>query len=45
MGNKLPLAIPADKKQHLVIVGFSYAGFTLAELLWDTYKITIIDRN
>ena len=29
----------------MVIVGFSYSGFTVGELLWDTFDVTIIDRK
>jgi hypothetical protein len=29
--------------KHVVIVGFSYAGFSVAELIWDHVKVTLID--
>ena len=32
-----------DKK--VVIVGCSFAGLTLAEQLWDTYEVMIVDKN
>jgi hypothetical protein len=34
-----------DKKsrKNLVIVGFSYAGFSIAQNVWDYYNVTVID--
>jgi cation diffusion facilitator CzcD-associated flavoprotein CzcO len=29
--------------KRVVIVGFSYSGLTIAELLWDHVNVTIID--
>ena len=44
MGNSLqPTA--ATQAKHVVIVGCSYSGFAMAELLWDHFKITVIEQN
>ena len=32
-------------KKHVVIVGFSYAGFTIGELLWNNFRVTLIDKK
>lgn len=32
-----------SKRKTLVIVGFSYAGFTLAQQVWDYYNVTVVD--
>ena len=32
-------------KKHIVIVGFSYAGFTVGELLWNNFEVTLIDKK
>ena len=29
----------------MLIVGFSYAGFNLAQNLWDDFDVTVIDQN
>jgi len=44
MGNG-PLAAINDKSKRktLVIVGFSYAGFTIAQQVWDYYNVTVVD--
>ena len=46
MGNG-PLAAINDKSKRktLVIVGFSYAGFTIAQQVWDYYNVTVVDQN
>lgn len=30
-----------DKK--IVIVGFSFGGFTIGEFLWNNFKVTFVD--
>ncbi len=32
-----------DKK--VVIVGASFAGLALAELLWNSFQVVIVDKN
>lgn len=44
MGNGALAAInDKSKRKTLVIVGFSYAGFALAQQVWDYYNVTVID--
>ena len=43
MGNKVPIA--AHKDKTVVIVGGSYAGWGIAQMLWDNFKVIIIDAN
>lgn len=31
--------------KRVIIVGCSFAGLTLAEQLWDSHDVTIIDKN
>ncbi len=46
MGNGAVAAInDKSKRKALVIVGFSYAGFTLAQQVWDYYNVTVVDQN
>ena len=44
MGNSQP-PINTFKNKHVVIVGLSYAGFAIAEKLWDHFNVTCIDQN
>lgn len=41
-GNLTPIN-DKSKRKTLVIVGFSYAGFELAQKLWDYYNVTVVD--
>ena len=44
MGSLCSSAVPKyDKK--VVIVGASFAGLAIAEGLWDSFEVTIIDKN
>jgi len=45
MGNGALAPIDAKSKKNLVIVGFSYAGFNVAQNVWDYYNVTVIDQN
>jgi hypothetical protein len=45
MGNSLPASVDPKNRKKLIIVGFSYAGFNLAQQLWDHYDVTVIDQN
>lgn len=31
--------------KHVVIVGGSFAGLTIAEFLWNHFEVTVIDKN
>jgi hypothetical protein len=43
MGNSGTSTKKKFANKHVVIVGLSYAGFTIAEMLWDHFEVTIID--
>jgi hypothetical protein len=43
MGNGAIAPIDAKSRKNLVIVGFSYAGFNVAQKVWDYYNVTVID--
>ena len=31
--------------KHVVIVGGSFAGMSIAEMLWNHFEVTVIDKN
>eukprot|EP00347_Sterkiella_histriomuscorum_P014384 403361073 len=43
MGNSVN--IQSHKDKTVVIVGGSYAGFTMAEMLWDYFNVIVIDAR
>ena len=45
MGNSLPSPTSQSKSKRVLIVGFSYAGRTLASSLWDHFDVTVIDEK
>jgi NADH dehydrogenase FAD-containing subunit len=42
-GNSTKQAVKHNK--HIVIVGGSFAGFTVAMALWNNFRVTIIDKK
>ena len=45
MGNLCNKADTVVYDKKVLIIGCSFAGLTVAQQLWDTHQVTIIDKN
>lgn len=45
MGNGQPRSTAASKATRVLIVGYSIAGFTVAQSIWDHTTVTVIDEK